>query len=326
MRWIPGRTFAMGSEDFYPEERPVHHVSVDGFWMDEHPVTAAEFRRFVRETKYVTVAERPLDPDQIHIGPSDFVPFQKDNKVCFLRMEGQMFGGVPLNLELRLSVEDSPNSAGVAIDMIRCAKLAKDRGLGGPVHPASAYFCKHPPVQTTDDEAYELVMSVATGELDEVGVDDVALGLEPEGLLDQVDPPARRGVGPGSIGMAFGGQVVRAPAPMHGKLSEVRHGGEGVFRGINGPFPATRYHSLVVARDTLSMPCNMTPGSSGGPWFRNWDATTKTGTLNSLNSYGYSSLSNLMFGPIFGPAEYDAYTAAGTGSCTPISTSSRWTR
>jgi formylglycine-generating enzyme len=63
MRWIPGGTFAMGSEDFYPEERPVHRVSVNGFWMDEHPVTAAEFRRFVRETKYVTVAERPLDAE-----------------------------------------------------------------------------------------------------------------------------------------------------------------------------------------------------------------------------------------------------------------------
>ncbi|HET8742082.1 MAG TPA: formylglycine-generating enzyme family protein [Gaiella sp.] len=62
MRWVPGGTFAMGSEDFYPEERPVHRVAVDGFWMDEHPVTAAEFRRFVRETKYATVAERPLDP------------------------------------------------------------------------------------------------------------------------------------------------------------------------------------------------------------------------------------------------------------------------
>ena len=63
MTWIPGGTFAMGSEDFYPEERPVHRVTVDGFWMDEKPVTAAEFRRFVRETKYVTVAERPLAPD-----------------------------------------------------------------------------------------------------------------------------------------------------------------------------------------------------------------------------------------------------------------------
>jgi len=101
-----------------------------------------------------SVAEHRLDDQNIHIGPSDYVAWQNDNKVCFLRMEGQLFGGVPMNLELRLSVEDSPNSAGVAIDMIRCAKLAKDRGLSGPIHPASAYFCKHPPVQMTDDVAW----------------------------------------------------------------------------------------------------------------------------------------------------------------------------
>jgi len=102
-----------------------------------------------------SVTDHRLDDENIHIGPSDYVPWQNDNKVCFLRMEGSMFGGVPLNLELRLSVEDSPNSAGVAIDMIRCAKLAKDRGVGGPIHPASAYFCKHPPIQMTDDIAHE---------------------------------------------------------------------------------------------------------------------------------------------------------------------------
>ena len=68
-------------------------------------------------------------------------------------MEGRLFGGVPMNLELRLSVEDSPNSAGVAIDMVRCAKLARDRGLGGPIEAASAFFCKHPPRQMTDDRA-----------------------------------------------------------------------------------------------------------------------------------------------------------------------------
>ncbi|HEY0147927.1 MAG TPA: inositol-3-phosphate synthase [Allosphingosinicella sp.] len=101
-----------------------------------------------------SVTDTRLDDENIHIGPSDYVPWQNDNKVCFLRMEGRMFGDVPLNLELRLSVEDSPNSAGVAIDMIRCAKLAKDRGLSGPIHPASAYFCKHPPIQMTDDEAH----------------------------------------------------------------------------------------------------------------------------------------------------------------------------
>ncbi|MGK6354994.1 inositol-3-phosphate synthase [Sphingomonas sp. DT-207] len=100
------------------------------------------------------VAEHRLEDENIHVGPSDYVAWQNDNKVCFLRMEGQLFGGVPMNLELRLSVEDSPNSAGVAIDMIRCAKLARDREIGGPVLPAAAWFCKHPPVQMTDDEAY----------------------------------------------------------------------------------------------------------------------------------------------------------------------------
>ncbi|MFV0622870.1 inositol-3-phosphate synthase [Sphingomonas sp. ac-8] len=102
-----------------------------------------------------SVAETRLADENIHVGPSDYVAWQNDNKVCFLRMEGSMFGGVPMNLELRLSVEDSPNSAGVAIDMVRCAKLARDRGLGGPIGAASAFFCKHPPEQTTDDLAYE---------------------------------------------------------------------------------------------------------------------------------------------------------------------------
>lgn len=101
-----------------------------------------------------SVAERRLEDENIHVGPSDYVAWQNDNKICFLRMEGQLFGGVPMNLELRLSVEDSPNSAGVAIDMIRCAKLARDRGIAGPVLPAAAWFCKHPPVQMPDDEAH----------------------------------------------------------------------------------------------------------------------------------------------------------------------------
>jgi myo-inositol-1-phosphate synthase len=101
-----------------------------------------------------SVASRRLEKENIHIGPSDYVAWQKDNKVCFIRMEGHLFGNVPMNLELRLSVEDSPNSAGVAIDTIRCAKLALDRGIGGVLEAPSAYFCKHPPRQFTDDEAY----------------------------------------------------------------------------------------------------------------------------------------------------------------------------
>ena len=104
-----------------------------------------------------SVAERRLEDENIHVGPSDYVAWQNDNKVCFLRMEGEMFGGVPMNLELRLSVEDSPNSAGVAIDMIRCAKIALDRGEAGPIDAPASYFCKHPPNQVTDDLAARAV-------------------------------------------------------------------------------------------------------------------------------------------------------------------------
>ncbi len=112
-----------------------------------------ESKKISKTEAVQSVAAERLDDDNVHIGPSDYVPWQNDNKVCFLRMEGQLFGGVPMNLELRLSVEDSPNSAGVAIDMIRCAKIARDRGQGGVIDPASAYFCKHPRTQMTDDLA-----------------------------------------------------------------------------------------------------------------------------------------------------------------------------
>ena len=109
------------------------------------------------------VAAERLEDENIHVGPSDYVAWQNDNKVCFLRMEGQLFGGVPMNIELRLSVEDSPNSAGVAIDMIRCAKIAKDRGIGGPIFPAASYFCKHPPRQIPDDQAYDALEAFIRG-------------------------------------------------------------------------------------------------------------------------------------------------------------------
>ncbi len=99
----------------------------------------------------------PLAPENIHIGPSDYVAWQKDNKVCFLRIEGRGFGGVPLELELRLSVEDSPNSAGVAIDAIRCCRLARDRGLAGPLFDVSAWTMKHPPRQMDDHAAKQAV-------------------------------------------------------------------------------------------------------------------------------------------------------------------------
>ncbi|MEH6823234.1 MAG: inositol-3-phosphate synthase [Motiliproteus sp.] len=109
------------------------------------------------------VAAQRLDDDNIHVGPGDYVPWQNDNKLCFIRMEGKLFGDVPMNLELRLSVEDSPNSAGVVIDAIRCAKLALERGQGGILEGPSAYFCKHPLRQFTDDEAFQMVEEFIAG-------------------------------------------------------------------------------------------------------------------------------------------------------------------
>ncbi len=99
----------------------------------------------------------PLSWEQIHVGPSDYVPFLNDNKVCFLRIEGEQFGGVPMNIEMRLSVEDSPNSAGVVIDALRAVKIALDRGVGGYLEGPSAYFMKHPPVQHSDARAHDMV-------------------------------------------------------------------------------------------------------------------------------------------------------------------------
>jgi myo-inositol-1-phosphate synthase len=96
-----------------------------------------------------------LDTHDIHIGPSDYVSWQDDNKVCFIRMEGRGFGDAPIELELRLSVQDSPNSAGVVIDAVRCAKLGLERGLAGPLEAASAYYMKSPPRQLRDSEARE---------------------------------------------------------------------------------------------------------------------------------------------------------------------------
>ena len=94
-----------------------------------------------------------LDPDNIYVGPSDYVPWLADRKFCYIKMEGRTFGDVPLNLELKMEVWDSPNSAGVVIDAIRCCKLALDRGLSGTVVGPSAYFMKSPPIQYSDEEA-----------------------------------------------------------------------------------------------------------------------------------------------------------------------------
>ncbi len=107
-----------------------------------------------------------LDADNIHIGPSDYVPWQKDNKVCFIRMEGRKFGDIPLELEMRLSVMDSPNSAGITIDALRAIKLARDRGIGGELTSCSSYFMKHPLHQFSDSVCKTMVEEFIKGKRD----------------------------------------------------------------------------------------------------------------------------------------------------------------
>jgi myo-inositol-1-phosphate synthase len=123
----------------------------------------------ISKTQAVTsqLEDNVLDADDVHVGPSDHVPWLKDRKWAYIRMEGRNFGDVPLNLELKLEVWDSPNSAGVIIDAVRCAKLALDRGIGGPLLGPSAYFMKSPPVQYHDDVAHQLIEAFAAGEAQE---------------------------------------------------------------------------------------------------------------------------------------------------------------
>jgi len=106
----------------------------------------------------------PLLPDNVHVGPSDYVPWLTDRKFCYIKMEGTTFGDVPLNLEAKLEVWDSPNSAGVVIDAVRCLKLALDRGISGPLIGPSSYFMKTPPKQLKDDAAHEATEAFIRGE------------------------------------------------------------------------------------------------------------------------------------------------------------------
>jgi len=116
-----------------------------------------ESKKISKTNSVTSQLDYQLDPDNIHVGPSDYVPWLLDRKFCHIRMEGRTFGDVPLNLELKLEVWDSPNSAGVVIDAIRCCKLALDRKLKGALEAPSAYFMKSPPVQYTDDQAHQMV-------------------------------------------------------------------------------------------------------------------------------------------------------------------------
>jgi myo-inositol-1-phosphate synthase len=122
-----------------------------------------ESKKISKTNAVTSQLDYQLDPDDVHVGPSDYVPWLEDRKFCHIRMEGRTFGDVPLNLELKLEVWDSPNSAGVVIDAIRCCKLALDSGLKGSLVAPSAYFMKSPPIQYTDDQARRMVEEFITG-------------------------------------------------------------------------------------------------------------------------------------------------------------------
>jgi myo-inositol-1-phosphate synthase len=123
-----------------------------------------ESKKISKTNAVTSMLDYDLGADNVHVGPSDYVPWLTDRKWCYIRMEGTTFGNVPLNLECKLEVWDSPNSAGVVVDAIRCCKLALDRKLSGALAGPSAYFMKSPPVQYPDDEARAMVDRFIAGE------------------------------------------------------------------------------------------------------------------------------------------------------------------
>jgi myo-inositol-1-phosphate synthase len=127
-----------------------------------------ESKKISKTNAVTSMIDYEIDDDDVHVGPSDYVPWLKDRKWCHIRMEGTTYGDVPLNLELKLEVWDSPNSAGVITDAIRCAKLGLDRGLAGTLVAPSSYFMKSPPIQIHDDIAHNRVEDFIRGEDNEV--------------------------------------------------------------------------------------------------------------------------------------------------------------
>ncbi|MDP7285922.1 MAG: inositol-3-phosphate synthase, partial [Dehalococcoidales bacterium] len=121
-----------------------------------------ESKKISKTNSVTSQLDYKMNPNDIYVGPSDYVPWLEDRKFCYIKMEGRTFGDVPLNLELKLEVWDSPNSAGVVIDAVRCCKLAMDRGLSGELVGPSAYFMKSPPIQYSDDEAHRMVAKFIT--------------------------------------------------------------------------------------------------------------------------------------------------------------------
>ena len=123
-----------------------------------------ESKKISKTNAVTSQLDYEMNPDNIHVGPSDYVPWLLDRKFCHIRMEGRTFGDVPLNLECKLEVWDSPNSAGVVIDAVRCLKIARDRGLSGSIVAPSSYFMKSPPIQYSDDECRRRVEQFISGQ------------------------------------------------------------------------------------------------------------------------------------------------------------------
>ena len=128
--------------------------------LDQNRLTS---KKVSKTQSVVSQISEGIDPDNIHVSPSDYVRWLEDRKMAIIRLEGRAFGNVPLELELKLTVEDSPNSAGVIIDAVRCAKIAMDRGLSGAIVAPSSYFMKSPPIQYSDSEAHQLVEEFICG-------------------------------------------------------------------------------------------------------------------------------------------------------------------
>jgi myo-inositol-1-phosphate synthase len=153
-----------------------------------------ESKKISKTNSVTSQLDYRLDPHDVHIGPSDYVPWLSDRKWCYIRMEGTTFGNVPLNVEVKLEVWDSPNSAGVVIDAIRCAKLALDRGINGALEAPSAYFMKSPPVQYSDDEAHRLVEEFIRGQGSGIGSQEQAVErsvLDPQSPIPDPQPDGR---------------------------------------------------------------------------------------------------------------------------------------
>jgi len=141
-----------------------YQLNVGGNMDFKNMLERLESKKISKTQAVTSQIDHGIAADDVHIGPSDHVAWLQDRKWAYIRLEGRNFGDVPLNIELKLEVWDSPNSAGVIIDALRCAKVAKDRGIGGPLLGPSAYFMKSPPVQYRDHEAQEMIEDFARGD------------------------------------------------------------------------------------------------------------------------------------------------------------------